>query len=258
MQLAELQKHFAHALLRRDEEAITPVIAPGRLPALESLSIYRVNVLENITDALQDSFSAVCALVGEACFRQMAQRFIQHSPPRSSCLLWYGGEFADFIAAYEPTASLPYLADMARVEWARQNAQYAADDTSLDAHWLAAQEEETLAHLPLTLGAGASLLVSAFPLSALYAFAKNPDTLPAPVLKGGGESLAVWRHEREIRMQPLNPAEFAALAAFAGGCTLEVALAAARQQQPELDPAELLGWVFALHILHQPQTMGSL
>ena len=48
-------------------------------------------------------------------------------PPRSPLLFQYGGSFADFIAGFAPAAPLPYLRDMARLEYAQGLAYHAAD-----------------------------------------------------------------------------------------------------------------------------------
>lgn len=46
----------------------------------------------------------------------------------------YGGTFADFIQGFEPAWSVPYLADVARLERLRVRAYHAADCQVLDQH----------------------------------------------------------------------------------------------------------------------------
>src|SRR3546814_9077986 len=46
------------------------------------------------------------------------------TPPSSPVLLHYGAEFPDFIASFPPAESLPYLADVARIERAATEAYH--------------------------------------------------------------------------------------------------------------------------------------
>lgn len=252
MRLAELQEAFANAVLFREEEAVSAMIAPGAIATKDRLSIYRVNVTQNTADALKDTFPAAGALVGEDFFAQMARAFVREHPPRAACLLWYGGEFADFIAAYAPVAGVPYLAEVARLEWAHHQARFAEEDVALDTEWLARQEEATLEAMRLQCRAGVSLLECEYPARDIYAYALNPDVTPMPDIRKAPERLAVWRDGGEVKMMLLSAEEYIMLQEFSRGATI----AAASQHAPELEAAEMLGRVFALHILRQPVTIA--
>lgn len=257
MRLAEAQEAFAQALLERHVDAVAPLIATGEMTVEERLAIYRVNVFENLADALADTFPATQALVGEEFFHALAVDYVRHTPPQVACLLWYGDDFPDFIAGYERAASVPYLADVARLEWAWQSALFAEDDEALDPAWLEAQEEAALEVLVFTLREGAGLVASSFPLYDIWQFALKPEEVPPPDMESAGERLAIWRDGREMRVKPLSEAEYAALAILAKGATLGQAIAAASQQENELDPTGLLGTLFGLHILSHPSTIAS-
>ncbi|WAC73500.1 DNA-binding domain-containing protein [Roseateles sp. SL47] len=91
------------------------------------LAVYRNNVMASLINGLAETFPVVQALVGEAFFRTLAARFVRAAPPRSPVLCEYGAGFADFVASFEPAASVPYLRDVARLEWLRVRAYHAAD-----------------------------------------------------------------------------------------------------------------------------------
>lgn len=96
-------------------------------------AVHRNNVVSSLVDALADNFPVLQQLVGEAFFRAMAAVFVRRWPPRSPILAHYGDRLPDFVADFEPAAALPYLADVARLEWSRQQALHAADAPPLDA-----------------------------------------------------------------------------------------------------------------------------
>lgn len=101
-------------------------------------AVHRNNVLAALVQALADTFPVVHALVGPEFFRAMALEFVREQPPRSPVLAGYGDGFPAFVAAFAPAQSLPYLADVARLELARVQACHAADAVPLSADAAAA------------------------------------------------------------------------------------------------------------------------
>ncbi len=121
------QGEFAAALLDPTRPGPAGLRAWNRSDPLRRLAVYRNNVVSSLVDALADTFPVVQQLVGTEFFRAMAAVFVRRSPPRSRILALYGDGFGDFIAGFEPAAALPYLADVARLEFARMQACHAGD-----------------------------------------------------------------------------------------------------------------------------------
>src|SRR6266542_3456863 len=69
-------------------------------------------------EALATTFPTVQALVGEDFFRMLARAFVGQSPPNQPVLAEYGAGFPAFIAGHDAARDLPYLADIARLDWA--------------------------------------------------------------------------------------------------------------------------------------------
>lgn len=104
------------------------VTGPETGPIFE---IYRNNYRQGLIRALGQSFPVVEALVGAPFFAAMALDYVEQTPPTSRLLRAYGDRFATFIETFEPAAVLPYLADVARLEFALVEAYYALDDADL-------------------------------------------------------------------------------------------------------------------------------
>lgn len=122
-----LQAAFAAALL--DPAAPCPAGLKswnGSDPE-QRFAVYRNDVVVSLIDALADTYPVTQALVGEDFFRAMARIYVLAHPPRSPALACYGQDFAEFITGFAPAASVPYLADMARLEMARVQSFHAAD-----------------------------------------------------------------------------------------------------------------------------------
>lgn len=255
MQWHKMQQAFSAAMLHADNAPLTAWVKTGGVDLTERLSVYRGNIFGNLTDALKDTFAATHALVGEKFFEQMAWQYIQQSPPRAACLIWYGEEFPAFIASYAPADSVPYLAEVAAFEWARQSVRFADEDKALDAQWLEAQEEETLVQLPLTLRACAKLVDARFPVLDIWEYTQQPETHAPPDIDAGGQKILLWRAGSQLHHQRLSAAEYAALHVFAESGTLATAIDAAMLQQSKLHAEDLLAMLFQLHILRDPRTI---
>jgi hypothetical protein len=180
-----LQADFHHALL--GNEPGTPGglrTCNGSDPAAR-FAVYRNNVLSSLINALADSYPVVQALVGVEFFRAMAQGYVHNHPPRSRLLVHYGDDLADFIADFEPARSLPYLADVARLEARRIQAYHAADVEPVSTEELAAAVSDAaqLPGLVFHLHPSLHVLSSAYAVRSLWAAHQGELTLEQIVIE---------------------------------------------------------------------------
>ena len=109
---------FAAAL--RDPTRPTPAAVHGidDVASARRFAVHRNNIAVALATALAASHPVTAALVGEAFFAALAQAFFRAHPPVSPVLATCGQGFASWLEGFPPAAVLPYLADMARLEWA--------------------------------------------------------------------------------------------------------------------------------------------
>jgi hypothetical protein len=130
--LHELQRAVYCSLVAHDDgDAVAHIRADG-VAAAERLSIYRNTLYGALTNALRLSYPAIHRLVGKEFFEVLAHQFIDAQPPRGAYLDEYGAEFPEFLARFPAAASVSYLPDVARLEWAVSRALHALDATPLD------------------------------------------------------------------------------------------------------------------------------
>jgi hypothetical protein len=165
------QTAFAAALL----DSALPVppglrVWNGSDPAVR-FAVYRNNVVVSLIDALAATFPVVQALVGVDFFRAMARLYVQAHPPRSRVMAWFGADLPAFIKAFEPAASVPYLADVARLELCQVQAYHAADVPSVtpEALQAALAAPAQLATLRLGLHPSVHVVNSAYAVFSLWA-----------------------------------------------------------------------------------------
>jgi hypothetical protein len=227
--LAERQRDFAAALL--DPRLPTPAgcVAPDGHPDSKRFAVYRNNVASSLIDAMADAYPAIRRLLGEECFRGTARSYVAQDPPRSPVLLEYGAGFPGFLAAFEPLGSLPYLADVARIERAWLEAYHAPEAASLEPSALTGISDQRAADLCFTLHPSLRIVRSPFPALTIWRMnvaAGEPRDLS---LDAGGEDALITRAEAEVEARALPPGGAIFIGTLAGGKSLgEAALVASR------------------------------
>ncbi len=184
-----MREDFANAI--RNPEAI----APSDVVNLGSrFNIYRSNYFSRLIDVLGEVFPVAKKLVGTDFFNALAEEFAKRFPPVSPLLAQYGQDFADFLENFEPVGQVPYLPDIARLEWARSVAERKAASPSR----LISTEDDIVQalHLPARFTAGATLLKSPYPIGTIWAHHQQKE--PEPVRQWNGETIAVWYANSEL------------------------------------------------------------
>jgi len=236
--LRELQRDVRAALLGDDARAAREVVADGLAPEAR-LAVYRHHVLTSLTAALEATFPVVVRLVDPRFFRFACDRYVRAEPPASPCLFEYGATFPAFLAVFEPCRHLPWLPDVARLEWAMNAALHAADAEPLTADALRARPAGTLETMDLALHPSVTLLESPWPVDAVWR-ANQGENDSVVDLDGGGVRLCVGRLGDEVVFRALTPAAFAFRRALAGGGRLAAALETALAVEPGADLAALV------------------
>jgi len=245
--LRELQLQFAAALVDRTSPSRDISLADG------GLATYRRNGRANYRKALAATYPVVKRLTGVPFFNAAVDEFVVVHSPVFGDLNVYGGCLADFLDRYAPAATLPYLADVARLEWAIDEANRAADTARVPDAVLAALtmvDPQRMPSVRLLLDASCRIVESPYPVLRIWR-ANQPDrsgTEPI-ALDEGGVRLLVRRDADGVALESLSDGEHAWLNALAGAATLGAAIEAALAAEPAFD----LGVALRRHI-----TAGSI
>src|SRR4051794_29210818 len=136
LKLRDLQSGVRRTVLGNNRPEIVAAILGEESEAEARLNIHRRHVLHSLTEALKANFPVVCRVVDPRFFAYAADTFIRSNPPTTPCLAEYGDAFPDFLSGFEPAQGLPYLPDLARLEWAVVEAKYAPDAVPITAESL--------------------------------------------------------------------------------------------------------------------------
>lgn len=214
-------------------------------------AIHRNNVQASLSAALGARFPVVARLVGPEFFGALARQFIAQHPPTSPVLAEYGAKFADFLDAFEPAREVPYLADIARLEWARHLAWHAEDATVLTIERLAAVAPDRLERVRLGLHPAAAVVASAWPVVSIWTTnAFDAEVRPVGA-DAGSECALVTRPELHVLVNALPAGGDLLFAALAEGRNLAEAVARAA-------PVEGFDTATALSVLFRSGAVAAL
>ena len=227
--LLELQRDFATRLLE-----------PGAPPGM---AVYRDNVFGNWSKALAGAYPIVRKIVGENFFDMLARDYSRMHPSTCGDLNRYGALLPRFVADYAGTQDLPYLPDVARMEWLAHLGYYAADAKPF--------EFPALSQLPenprLQLAPSCALLRSDWPLGRLWEVHQDEFAGEFSVdFAAGIERVLIHRPEWRVQVRSITLGDFRFLAGAGRGETLGAALQAACALDAAFDPSTALAtWVQA-------------
>ncbi len=243
--LAQLQSGLVTALLAADAGAQS---APagwmrGRVPAADSLRVHRNTVLGGLSHALRLSYPAIDRLVGEDFFDRMAIAYARAHPPAEPQLAGHGAGFAGFVAGFVAgfpgTEGMPFIADLARLEWqfdelARLRApaaQHAIDHDAIDRRATGQDAIDLGGGLVLRFEPTLRVLATRYPVVALREalLADDAARVEALAQAPGEHAQALWRSAEGVSTRPLHPAAARCIVLLQAGDALPAALEAARE-----------------------------
>ena len=244
--LRDLQKQFATAVTGTGDAGLDAhVRSPGGRVSTR-IDVYRTTVQESLGDVLAAAYPVTQRIVGAGFFRGLAAAFIAQHPPTVPHLAVYGDGFADFVAIFAPANALPYLPDVARLEWARGEVYFAADAAPLDPVSLQAIAAQALPELKLRPHPAARLVISPFPALRIWEV-NQPEVAEIPAIDMSmAQQVLITRPAFQIVMREISAADAAFVAALMNGAGLGDAATAAL----EVDSAFDLQAALQGHLLH--------
>ncbi|PLK50427.1 DNA-binding domain-containing protein [Uliginosibacterium sp. TH139] len=248
-ELLALQRDFAAALR---ESAQAPVFL-ARLagPAARNadlLAIYRGNAVSNAHAALRLAYPVCEEVLGVECFAQLARLYWHENPASEGDLNLYGASLLECIAARDDFAELPWLPDLARLEWALHEAGMAPDHQPTPFVQLASLSEAELAGTRLQFQPALCLIASSWPIASLW----QQHQAEWRALHGevfqledcGAETALVYRDGFKPRVLALPAASADLLVALQAGEMLLPALSACAEKHPDFESQHVLHDIF--------------
>ena len=181
------------------------------------LAIYRANAAAATTKALGAAYPVIEQVLGPSAFAILAREYQRMAPSTSGDLNELGAALADVVAAHEMGRSLPYLADLARLEWAAHRAYGAADAAPSDARAIAQLPAHRQAAIRFVWAAGTALVVSEFPIVRIWRIHQAGFDGEFSVDWSTGEVALVAREGLRVAVHAVDRGDAAFIAASLAG-----------------------------------------
>ncbi|MUI12215.1 DUF692 family protein [Massilia dura] len=237
--LAAMQYDFAGALLSPDREgAFAAALQPA--PPASRLAVYRRNLAGTWTRVLAAACPVVAQLVGDDFFAALAREYGMRHPAADADLNTFGTGFASFLDDFPHVAGLPYLPDMARLEWLLHRASHAADAEPLAPAALAGLAPAAFEGCRLVPHPAATVFSSRWAVVPLWQAHQPGRGVPFPDDIAQASHGLVHRPGWQPDVLALDTAGYRALSALEEGATVGAAIDAALAADARFDFAAWL------------------
>ncbi len=256
-ELLAIQQDFAGAL--HDAGAASHAqrwLAGGAGLIERRLAIYRANVAASATKALAAAYPVLRQVVGETFFDGLARTYLQLVPSTSGDLSDYGAAFSGFVSEFAHTQSLPYLPDLARLEWAVHRAYGAQDAQPWDKQRLASIAPARQSTIRFDWAAGTAIIDSDFPIARIWLIHQPGFEGEFNVDWSVRERVLVSREGFRVAVSALGAGDAAFIASSLAGSALGASAEMALAAEPGFDLGHLLGRLMGADVISGFTTKG--
>jgi hypothetical protein len=218
MRLRDLQHLFQDGLFGGAQEILDHVRGNTRADATAMFGVYRHAYWSRLTDVLGGDYPGLKALAGEH-FTEIARAYVARHPSVTPSIRWAGRLLPQFLRDEAPYRDDPWLADMARLDWALAHAFDAADAPAIGVPELATIPAELWGGLKLSLHPTLDLFPVTTPVDVLRPLLLNDAraAFDRSARQDGG--VMAWRIGHDLKFRAIPAREFSALGAMRAGAT---------------------------------------
>jgi len=199
--LRDLQQRFAEAMVDPAKPLPPELLTPTRGTGLERrFTVHRATYGKSLGQVIAAAFPGVAAILGPTRIEKAGIIFASKHPPTKAALWQYGAGFPAFLAEFKPLQSIPYLPDLARVDWAHHLAWFAEDQTPLDPSRLTEIPPELIATVSFVSHPAAAIVDSPYPVGSLrHALMNREEGNTEKIsLPDGGETVLITRPQGNV------------------------------------------------------------
>ena len=249
-ELLAQQVDFAAALRDRERTpAVERWLAGNAALVDRRLAIYRGNMVAAADKALSSAYPVIRQVVGTEFFHGLAREFQRGTPSTSGDLTEFGASFHAFLETFEHVQAMPWLGDLARLEWAVHRAYGAADAPDWDAAALGTVAPDDQAAIRFQWAPGTALVTSRFPIVRVWTIHQPGYAGEFSVSWECTETALVARRGFVVDVAECAAGDAVFLEASLAGAPLGDAAATALELHPDFDLATLLGRAVAARLV---------
>ena len=221
-------------------DSAAPVMIRGGASGAERVAdVYGGGYLTRTREALAEVYEAVHMVLGPRRFAALAAAYTEQHPSHEYNLSFFGRQLEDWLEASAWHRALPFLPDLARLEWLVCQAFHAFDDPPAEASRFASLPVEAWERARFQFQPSMGLIASAWPIRDIWVARSQPRDTIDIALASRPHHLMVHRRGTEVVCEVVEPEAFTLLQHLADGQPLAAACAALASA---VEPSSLTGW----------------
>jgi len=244
--LERFQSQTSDALLDGDGRRPDALGAQESSVRARRFDIYRNNRAVSLVETLQATYPAVRKLVGDEFFSAVARAFIDAHPPTSPVLAEFGAPFGEFVSAIPGAQSIPYVHDVARIEWARNESYHSEDSDALSLEALAGLAPDAVTEVSLVARPCLRVIQSRWPAGSLWSVSSGGLAADTRIDMQQGECVVVVRPLWDVMVHTLSSQTAEFMLMLLDGATIGDAAASSLERDPEFDTGQNIGHLLGL------------
>ncbi len=215
--LANLQSLFQSHVVSGDDAVVPAFVGNAAASAEERLGVYYEAYRLRLLEVLRGDFRGLCGILSAEEFDALGLRYLDEHPSQHPNVRQFGRHFAEFLVTDSETAWRPYLAEMARFEWARGLAFDAANTDAMTLDDLGALPADDWPALKLRFHPSLQRSRFDWNIGPIWRAINAEESVPQPVRLEQPEPWAVWRRDITVYWRSLDEIEAGAMDLFADG-----------------------------------------
>jgi hypothetical protein len=197
----------------------TSLVTGGALEPADRVGIYAEMYWLRMRDSLRADYPYVHQVLGDEDFDVLVARHVRQRPSTHHSLSRLGVDFAETVREAELEA-VPWLADLAALEWARAESFVAVDAPVLERSSLATLKAETFTRSRLVVSPSLRLLHPSWDVIPVWRALESGASWKNLEVTAAVSALVVWRQSFAVFHVPVPAPEARALSSVLEGLGL--------------------------------------
>jgi len=197
-----------------------PLNFQGGDPGENRLSVYEGGYIARTREAIKEVYEALCHVLGPRQTFELVEAYASEYPSENYNLSFFGRHLPEFLLKYPLTQDLPFLPDLAKLEWQVCNAFHAEEQSPMNPQTLAGLSEEAWDRITLQFQPSVSLISSEWPVLDIWESRKTSVPEIKIDLVGRPQNVLIFRQGLRVYAESIAKKEFQILEGLLAGQSL--------------------------------------
>lgn len=191
------------------EKSSSDILNPqGGVSGLERLEVYAKGYIARVHESLTESFEAVGHVLGHGMFVKLAEDYAAEYPSQNYNLSLLGSNLSSFLKTYDAVKELPFLPDLAEMEWKIAEAFHTFDRPVEGLEILSTLSGGDLEKIKIEFQPHVQIVKSEWPIWDIWHVRKEPVEKIKVDLINRPQQVLIYRNQWRVKCEAIDPVQF--------------------------------------------------